>query len=78
MSKTITTNLKNHLAQDVTSICTCWNLIRTDGQAFYFTDHDGDIIFGGNQYTASKGYVRTAIASDEKMTVDNMEVFGSW
>ena len=76
MSKTVSSALKSHMAQYVTTLCTLWSIVRTDGVSFYFTDHDQDIVFGGNTYLAETGYTRTAIMSDQQMSVDNMEIFG--
>jgi len=74
--KTITAAFRAHLNQDVTTLCTCWKVTRTDNAVFTFTDHDADISVGGVTYLASQGYNRTAIKSDVTMAVDNMDVVG--
>lgn len=65
-----------HLDEEVTSLATCWRIIRTDGVEYYFTDHDANISFGGNTYVASSGYQRTAIQNDATLSVDNLEIQG--
>ena len=75
MPKTLSTPLKTHLAGEVTSLCTMWELTRrTDGHRFFFTDHDQDIHYGGRTYLAALGYTRTALQADSAMSVDNMHL----
>lgn len=76
MPKTISTPLKTHLAGEVTTVCTIWQIARRDGTVFYFTDHDADIVFAGHTHMAAIGYTRTAIAADTVMTVNNSQVQG--
>lgn len=40
----------------------------------YFTDHDRDLVFGGDTYLASAGYTRSAIANEAELAVDNLDV----
>jgi hypothetical protein len=74
--KTISSGMTSHLSQEVTTLCTCWKVVRTDGQVFGFTDHDQDIFFNGLNYESETGYNRTAIRSDASMSVDNLDVTG--
>ncbi len=80
--KTISANLATHIALEVTSLATCWKLVRTDGTILTFTDHDQDIVFdlgdgdGSLTYVASTGYDRTAIAGDASFDVDNLDIEG--
>lgn len=74
--KTISAALDAHLRQEVTTLCTCWKIIRTDGEVFGFTDHDRDIVWGGLTYESETGYNRTAITGDESFSVDNLDVTG--
>jgi uncharacterized phage protein (TIGR02218 family) len=76
MAKTISPALKAHLAQEVTTICSCWQMTRLDGVSFYFTDHDQDLVVDGNTYLAALGYQRTAIQSSADMSVDNLDLQG--
>lgn len=74
--KTVSNAFKDHLAQQVTTLCTCWEIRRTDGVNFYFTDLDSAVLFGGNVYLPAVGYTKTAVASSSDMSVDNMDVEG--
>lgn len=76
MAKTITSGLETHLAQEVTTLATLWRVTRTDGEVFYFTDHDVNIVFEGNTYVASVGYDRTSVANQVGLSVDNLDVQG--
>jgi uncharacterized phage protein (TIGR02218 family) len=73
MSKTISAALKAHLAEEVTTIATCWKVARRDGTEFFFTDHDVDIVFGGDTYEASSGMLGSSIRQQRSLTVDQME-----
>lgn len=74
--KTIPSDLAIHLNQEVTTLCSCWKVVRTDGAIFTFTDHDEDIVFEARTYLASTGFNRTNVSSSENLTVDNLEVVG--
>src|SRR5947207_2810885 len=74
--KTLSTALKNHLATEVTTLANCWQLVRRDGQSFFFTDHDQDLVISGNTYLSAIGYQQTAIAASSGLAVDNLEVTG--
>ena len=76
MAKTVSASLDSHLDEEVTTLATLWRITRTDGQEFFFTDHDADIVFGGNTYKADSGYKRTAIQNDSSLSVDNLDVEG--
>ncbi len=74
--KSITTALQAHLEQEVTTLATCWKLIRMDGQVLGFTDHDRALHVSGVDYMAASGFTPTAIASSAALNVDNMDVEG--
>ncbi len=74
--KAISTELATHLDGDVTTLATCWNLVRMDGTAYYFTDHDQDILYLGNLYVSASGYDRSAIENDSSLAVDNLDILG--
>lgn len=76
MSKSISGALRRHLAQECTTLATCWRITRTDGQAFYLTDHDRDLTIGGQTYLADSGYTRTAVTSSAGFRTDELEVTG--
>ncbi|WP_168217384.1 DUF2163 domain-containing protein [Paracoccus liaowanqingii] len=74
--KQVSAALAAHLAGPVTTLTTCWSILRWDGAEFLFTDHDGDVAFDGKIYRASVGYSRTAISSDAQLAVDNLDIDG--
>lgn len=76
MTKSISSSLEAHIAQEVTTLATCWRLTRTDGVEYFFTDHDQPLTIDGNTYVASTGYNRTAIANNSSLAVDNLDVVG--
>lgn len=76
MSKDVSAALLSHIAGEVTTLCTCWKLQRTDGRIFTFTDHDEALVFEGFEYKPSAGYKRTAVSTDASLNVDNLDVTG--
>jgi len=54
--RTIPAALAAHLAGDATTLCHCWRLIRRDGSALGFTEHDRDLSFAGTQFLAASGF----------------------
>lgn len=74
--KTISSALRTHLDETVTTLSTIWKITRTDETEFFFTDHDVDISFDGDTYTATTGYNRTAVANNTGLSVDNLDVEG--
>ena len=58
MPKIIAPAMRAHLDAETTRLCTAWRIERRDGQSFFFTDHDRDLVCGGYTYltaTASIG-----------------------
>lgn len=74
--KTISAALSTHLDQEVTTLCSCWKIVRKDGKQFFFTDHDQDIFFEGDTYEAESSYQRTAVSNTADFSVDNLDVTG--
>jgi uncharacterized phage protein (TIGR02218 family) len=44
-----------HLARDVTTLCHCWTLARTDGIVLGFTDHDRVLVVAGVNHEPQTG-----------------------
>ena len=76
MKTTITSGMEAHLDLTTTTLATCWEITREDGVVFRFTDHDRDILFGGNTYESSASYRRTDIANESGYSVDDLDVLG--
>lgn len=74
--KTISAELKSHLAQEVTSLATCWKITRRDSTVMGFTDHDQNLVVSGVTYLAATGFTPTAIESSSSLSVDNLDVEG--
>lgn len=72
----LTNALRDHLAQEVTTLATCWMITRRDGVRQYFTDHDADLTIDGAHYLAAMGMVPSAVTSQLGMAVDNLEIEG--
>lgn len=68
--------LSAHLAQEVTTLATCWSIKRKDGTTLYFTEHDRDLVVDGNTYVAALGMSPTAVSSQSGLAVDNLEFEG--
>jgi hypothetical protein len=76
MPKIITPAMRAHLDEETTRLAAIWRITRKDGQQFFFTDHDRDVVFGGEVYRADAGFERTAIRSDAGFAVDNLDLVG--
>ena len=72
--KVLTTAMSNHLAQDVTTLATCWEIARRDGVTLRFTSCDQDLTIGGNAYSSLAGYTPSAVVSTNDFAVDNLTV----
>lgn len=75
--KSVGASLLAHIQSEVTTLCTCWKVTRTDGQIFGFTDHSESLTISGITYSASTGYTATAIKSSSALNVDNLDVQGA-
>jgi uncharacterized phage protein (TIGR02218 family) len=72
--KSISAALAQHLAGEVTTLATCWQITRRDGVVLGFTDHVRDLEVNGVTYHAASGYTRTAIRGTADLAVDNLDV----
>lgn len=74
--KSISTALNNHIGSEVTTLCMCWKIVRTDGVQFGFTTHDQDLTIDGLFYDSAHGYTSSAITTNSDLSVDNSDVEG--
>ncbi len=72
--KILDPNFLSHLQQEVTTLCWCWRIVRTDNQELGFTNFDQDLTFAGLTYKASASFSPSAFAADNTMAVNNLEV----
>ena len=75
--KILPDGLAAHLAGGATTLCHCWKLVRADGAAMGFTDHDRDLAFDGVTYEAAAGLTASAIETRAGLAVDNLDVLGA-
>ncbi|MEH6495965.1 MAG: DUF2163 domain-containing protein [Pseudomonas marincola] len=74
--KTLTAQLQSHLQGEVTSLASCWYILRRDGEEVFLTDHDADLTFNGHLYRASDGYNRSALKGSSGTDTDEMDLSG--
>jgi uncharacterized phage protein (TIGR02218 family) len=74
--KTASAGMQAHIAGDALTLATLWRVVRIDGDVFTFTDHDRDIVYGGETYLAALGYRRAAVSSSADLAVDETELEG--
>lgn len=65
------------LATGATTLATCWRLLRRDGVAMGFTDHDRDLSFGGTAFLARTGFEGTEAVAELGLAVSGTEVAGA-
>lgn len=73
MSRNAPTALKDHLAENVTTVAICWRIARVDGQEFFLTNHDRDLVIAGDTYKAATGVLPSATTEKSDMSVSNLE-----
>ena len=59
--KTLPPGMQAHLDTGATTLAWCWRLIRRDGVAFGFTDHDRGLVFDGTTFEAATGFTASEI-----------------
>lgn len=67
-----------YLASGEYTECRCVRLVRKDGVVIAVTTHHRDLDLNGTVYRAGTGYGSSAIQSTASLSVDNMEVSGSY
>lgn len=81
--KSVSTELKDHMSSDSTSLARLWKITRKDGVILLFTDHDTDITYGtiGGGYSpppaiykAMGGFTASAVENKADNSPDNMEI----
>jgi uncharacterized phage protein (TIGR02218 family) len=76
MALTIPTALQTHLDTDVTTLCFCWEITKTDSTKIGFTNHDNDIVFDSVTFSAETGFSPTAMSNISNATVNELELVG--
>lgn len=75
--KSISSELAAHIADEVTTLATCWRVVRRDGAVMGFTTHDRPLVIDDVTYRASSGFSPSAIAASNALSVDNLDVAGA-
>lgn len=71
------TRLQSHLDTGVTTLARCWSVVRRDGVAFAFTDHDQPLDFDGLMFKPDAGMTARAVMQGTGLSVDNSEAMGA-
>lgn len=74
--KAITTALKLHLKEGVTTVATFIMMTRRDGTTFCLTDHDMPVLVDTQTYTPINSFSRSSIQTTSELEVDQMEIHG--
>jgi uncharacterized phage protein (TIGR02218 family) len=69
-------SFENHLAEEVTTLATCWKLTRVDGAVMGFTDHTSDLLVDAVTYQAATGFSPSSVESKDRFSVDNLDITG--
>ncbi|MFG1478600.1 DUF2163 domain-containing protein [Xanthobacter sp. V4C-4] len=75
--RTLPSALASRLAGGVTTLCSAWRLVRRDGVALGFTDHDRDLLLEGLTFKAASGIAGSETTSAEGLAVTGTEVSGA-
>jgi len=69
--------LAAHLGEEVTTLATCWKIVRRDGVILGFTTLDRDLTVAGQIYRTMPAFRPSAISGGSGLAVDNMEIEGA-
>ncbi|MEP9397203.1 DUF2163 domain-containing protein [Mesorhizobium sp. KR2-14] len=69
--------LAEHLSRDVTTVCHCWRLTRTDGAASGYTDHDRALTVDGLTFEPETGFSASEARETLGLAVDTADVEGA-
>jgi uncharacterized phage protein (TIGR02218 family) len=72
--RTLSPELKAHLAQETTTLATLVRVERQDGQVFGFTDASDDITYAGVLFRSNVGHTPTNVKTTSALNVDNLEI----
>ena len=74
MAKNISTALLGSLNSEVTTLALCVEIVRSDGRAYYLTNHDTDLLVGDHTYDHTVPFQLSAMSSGSQMTADNVDL----
>lgn len=74
--KTFSPALQAHLDDGTTTLSWCWRIIRADGVALGFTDHDRALNFDGTAFEPESGFAASEIRAGSDLAVDAQDATG--
>lgn len=74
MPKTVSSQLLSDIQANVTTLATCIEIIRKDGEILRLTTHDSDLVVAGDTYRQDMPFVLAAIQSGTTLAVDNTQL----
>lgn len=75
--KTVPASLAAGLAAGVTTLATCWRILRRDGAVLGFTDHDRPLIYDGVTHEAATGFTASEAVARADLSIGGLEVDGA-
>lgn len=74
--KSLPPALSAHLAEGTTTLAWCWRILRADGAAFGFTDHDRALAFDGTTFEPESGLIASEVRTGSDLSVDAQDAEG--
>lgn len=59
-------------------LCKIWRVTRTDGVVLRFTEHDRDLVIGGDTYYATASFDASSIKASGDLSIDDLDVQGAF
>lgn len=75
--RAISPETQARLDEAAATFCLCWKLVRRDGKAQGFTNHDGDLIVDGLRYEADAGLDALKMEARIGLALSAMDVAGA-
>lgn len=63
---------------EAATVCKVWEITRTDGEVIRFTEHDRDIEYDGETYSATASFDPSSIKSNADLAIGDMDVHGAF
>lgn len=71
--KSVSDEFATHIQGQALTLAACIEIIRIDGTAYRWTDHDAPLVVDGQTYLSQPGFTRAAISSSFDMNVSETE-----
>lgn len=72
--RTISGGLLSQLASETMTLALCFKIVREDGTQYFFTTHNENITFAGDEYRSDLSFHATNVDSKASLNVDNAEL----